>query len=78
MRVMFGPDFWIYNINELVNKNIMLVLENNDEVIPAEFLYNKIKNRNINYYYLNNAYHGSVLLDSKFDNVFNEIIKYYN
>ena len=74
---MFGPDFLIYNSSEIENKNILLVLEYEDKVIPADILYNKIKDYNISYYYIKNAEHGSVLLSSEFDNVFNKIIEYY-
>lgn len=76
-RVMFGPDFLIYDSSELEGKNIMLVLEYNDRVIPSDILYEKIKNKRISYYYLNDAEHGSVLLSSKFDNIFENIITYY-
>jgi hypothetical protein len=74
---MFGPDFLIYDSAELEGKNIMLVLEYNDQVIPSDILYEKIKNKRISYYYLNDADHGSVLLSSKFDNIFENIITYY-
>ncbi len=76
-RVMFGPDFLIYDSCELEGKNIMIVLEYNDQVIPADILYEKIKNKRISYYYLNNAEHGSIFLSSKFDNTFENIITYY-
>lgn len=76
-RVMFGPDFLIYNSKELEGKNILLVLEYNDKVIPADIIYNKVKDNKISYYYLNEADHGSVLLSSKFDNIFDIIIRYY-
>lgn len=76
-RVMFGPDFLVYNSSELENKNILLVLEYDDKVIPADIIYNKIKNKKISYYYLKNAEHGSLLLSSQFDNIFDEIINYY-
>jgi hypothetical protein len=75
---MFGPDFWIYNAKELEGKNILLVLEYDDHVVPSEFLYKKIKDCDISYYYLSNALHGSVLLDPKFESVFKDIIEYYN
>ena len=42
---MFGPDFLVYSSKELENKNIMLVLEKDDLVIPSELLYFKIKNK---------------------------------
>jgi hypothetical protein len=74
---MFGPDFLIYDSCELEGKNIMIVLEYNDQVIPADILYEKIKNKRISYYYLNNAEHGSIFLSSKFDNTFENIITYY-
>ena len=75
---MFGPDFWVYNGKELEGKNIMLVLEYDDHVIPCEVLYHKIKNKNISYYYLSDADHGKILLSPKLDGVFEEIIQYYN
>ncbi len=75
-RVMFGPDFLVYNSSELEDKNILLVLEYDDQVIPAEIIYNKIKNKKISYYYLKNAEHGALLLSSKFNNTFSEIINY--
>lgn len=76
-RVMFGPDFLIYDSSELEEKNIMIVLEYNDQVIPSDILYEKIKNKKISHYYLNDAEHGSVLLSSKFDAIFEDIIAYY-
>jgi hypothetical protein len=75
-RVMFGPDFLVYNSYELEDKNILLVLEYDDQVIPAEIIYNKIKDKKISYYYLKNAEHGTLLLSSKFNNIFSEIINY--
>jgi len=78
LRAMFGPDFWIYNAKELEGKNILLVLEYDDHVVPSEFLYKKIKDYDISYYYLSDALHGSVLLDPKFESVFKDIIEYYN
>lgn len=77
-RVMFGPDFLVYDSVELENENILFVLEYNDKVIPADIIYDKIKNKNTNYFYINNAEHGSILLDSKFNTIFNEILNYYD
>jgi len=77
-RVMFGPDFLIYDSTELEEKNVMIVLEYNDRVIPADILYEKIKNKKISHYYLNDAEHGSLLLSSKFDTIFEDIIAYYD
>ena len=66
-RVMFGPDFWIYDINELADKNITIILEKGDYIIPAELLYNKI-NGNIKCHYFDseNMYHGSILREKKY------------
>jgi hypothetical protein len=76
-RLMFGPAFWIYDSSEIENKNILLVLEKNDYVIPAEIIYNKLNN-NVNHHYIQNATHGSVLLDSNFNNKFNNIISFFD
>jgi pimeloyl-ACP methyl ester carboxylesterase len=68
-RVMFGPDFWIYDASELTNTNLTIVLQKNDYVIPAELLYNKIKN-NVKCFYFNNdnMIHGTILMDNSYIN----------
>lgn len=67
-RVMFGPDFWIYDVNELSKcDNIIIILEKNDYVIPAELIYNKIKNIVKCYYFdSDDMYHGTILMDKKY------------
>lgn len=66
-RLMFGPDFWIYNSSELSGTNVTIILEKSDYVIPAELLYNKIKGKVDNVYIDDDtALHGSVLMDDKY------------
>ena len=66
-RVMFGPDFWIYDSSELENTNITIVLEKGDYIIPADLLYEKIKNKVKCYYYdSDDVTHGLVLMDKKY------------
>lgn len=67
-RVMFGPDFWIYDAGELIeHKNIIIILEKNDYIIPAELIYDKIKNFVKCYYFdSDDMYHGSILMDKKY------------
>jgi len=79
-RVMFGPDFWIYDSNELDNTNVMLVLEKGDMVIPAELLYNKIKNNKIKFHYIDdiNAVHGSIFFDSKYCKELDTVLTYFD
>jgi hypothetical protein len=77
-RLMFGPAFWIYDASEIEDKKILLVLEKDDNVIPTEIIYNKLLNKRVNYYYIDNAIHGSVLLDSNFNDIFNNIISYFD
>ena len=74
-RVMFGPDFWIYNSSELLGTNIEMVLEKGDYIIPAELIYNKVKDK-IKCHYIDdvNAVHGSVLMTSKYTDNFINII----
>jgi pimeloyl-ACP methyl ester carboxylesterase len=75
-RVMFGPDFWIYDASELSeHKNIVIILEKNDYIIPADLIYDKIKNY-VKCYYFNSDefYHGSILMDKKYSPKLIEII----
>ena len=66
-RVMFGPDFWIYDSTELKNTNIVIILEKNDYIIPAQLLYDKIKNDVCCHYFNNDDMtHGTILMDNKY------------
>lgn len=68
-RIMFGPDFWIYTSSEFVNSKLILILEKNDYVIPAELIYNKIKDKiNNNCYYIedDDALHGTIVTEEKY------------
>lgn len=74
-RVMFGPDFWVYDINELANSNITIVLEKGDYIIPAELLYNKINGViKCHYFDSDDMRHGSILMENKYNNKLIEII----
>jgi pimeloyl-ACP methyl ester carboxylesterase len=75
-RVMFGPDFWIYDVNELANSNITIILEKADYIIPAELLYNKINGIiKCHYFDSNNMFHGSILIENKYTEKMLEIIE---
>ena len=75
-RVMFGPDFWIYDVNELVDSNITIILEKGDYIIPAELLYKKI-NGNIKCHYFDSddMLHGSILMEKKHTDTLLKIIE---
>jgi pimeloyl-ACP methyl ester carboxylesterase len=75
-RVMFGPDFWVYDASELTDTNVIIVLEKNDDVIPAELLYQKINNKVKNYYMNEEGlYHGALLRDQKHHELLLKIIE---
>lgn len=75
-RVMFGPDFWIYDIKELANSNITIILEKGDYIIPAELLYNKINNYiKCHYFNSDDMTHGSILMEKKYTNKLIDIIE---
>lgn len=85
LRIMFGPDFWIYNPNELVNSKLILILEKNDYVIPATLIYNKIKEKaKDKCYYIDDNYvtHGSLITEEiyipKLLNIISNIIEKKN
>ncbi len=75
-RVMFGPDFWIYDPKELMNDNIIIILEKGDYIIPAELIYNKI-NGIIKCYYFDSddMFHGSILMEKKYTKKILDIIE---
>ncbi len=66
-RLMFGPDFWIYNSSELSNTNVTIVLEKGDYVIPAELLYKKVKDKVKTVYISDDdALHGSIMMENRY------------
>jgi pimeloyl-ACP methyl ester carboxylesterase len=75
-RVMFGPDFWIYDASELYeHKNIVIILQKNDYIIPAELIYDKIKNYVKCYYFNSDEFtHGTILMEKKYTPKLIEII----
>ena len=75
-RVMFGPDFWIYDAKELENSNITIILEKGDYIIPAELLYHKTnKYIKCHYFDSDDMLHGSILMDKKNTSKLLEIIE---
>lgn len=75
-RVMFGPDFWIYDATELKNTNVTIILEKADYIIPAELLHKKIFS-NVKCYYFDSdeMSHGTILMDLKYVPKLIEIIE---
>jgi hypothetical protein len=74
-RVMFGPDFWIYNSNEIVNSNLYMVIQKNDNVIPGDVIYDKIKNKSDCFYLdKDDALHGSILMDDQYRPIIHNIL----
>ena len=75
-RVMFGPDFWIYDAIELAeHKNIVIILEKNDYIIPTDLIYDKIKNYVKCYYFNSDEFtHGTILMEKKYTPKLIEII----
>ena len=75
-RVMFGPDFWIYDANELTGTNVTIILEKGDHIIPAELLYNKINGTiKCHYFDSDDMIHGSILMENKHINKILEIVE---
>lgn len=73
-RIMFGPDFLIYDADELNDPKISLVFEKYDHILPAELLFYKMKSHN-KCYLIDDAQHGSILLNSKYIDKLIDIIK---
>lgn len=65
-RVMFGPDFWIYDANELENTNITIILQKDDYIIPAELLHEKLSKIKHYYFDTDNMTHGTLLMEKKY------------
>jgi hypothetical protein len=74
-RVMFGPDFWVYDSKEIKDTNLIMVFEKNDYVIPAEMLYIKAKD-DVTCFFIDEeeAVHGSILIEKKYIDKLKEII----
>lgn len=74
-RFIYGPEYWIKDYNE-INKDNLIVISENDQLVPIEILKNKLDQNGIKYIYVPKAQHADILLYRKYIKYINEILDY--
>jgi pimeloyl-ACP methyl ester carboxylesterase len=66
----------IYDFKTIKN-NILIILEENDNVIPIKLIKKELIKYNKNFIEIPNTYHGQIFFDGKYKNLFFEIVNNY-
>lgn len=62
-RFLYGPEYWITDHNMIKNKNNLIILSENDVIVPSEILHEKLADKdNTEIMMLKNAYHADIIL----------------
>jgi len=75
-RHINGPDFWIYDYNEMNSNNILLILSEKDEIVTTEPLIRMMKKHNINHIVLEDSNHADLFMTEKYNDVIEQIVNY--
>ena len=75
-RHINGPDFWIYDYNEMNSNNILLILSEKDEIVTTEPLIRMMKKHNINHIVLEDSNHADLFMTEKYKHVIEQIVNY--
>ena len=73
-RFMYGPEFWIKNVNKLKEFNHYVIVTGCDQIVPSNKLKKIFKKENINYSYIKDTHHADLFLSNKHTNNLNKIL----
>lgn len=71
-RFLYGPEFWITDYDSLSN-NTLIVVSEQDQVVPSDEIYNKMRKHNIECIYVKGAYHADMFMSDEFESVFDHV-----
>lgn len=74
-RFLFGPEYWIFDYNELKGDDTLVILSNEDQIVPSNKLYKTLLEHNIMCILVNDAEHADIFSSNVYNDVTNKIIK---
>jgi len=75
-RYLNGPDFWIYNYDNIDKDKCLFVLSEDDKAVPTEALIKRMEDNNIKYNIVKDAKHAEVFLYPKYINHIKKIVNF--
>lgn len=67
-RFLYGPEFWL-DYEDVKNNNNLIIVSQEDNIIPSNRLYNKMKNKNIHCLIVHDASHSEIFIAIKFKSI---------
>ncbi|AYV82217.1 MAG: alpha/beta hydrolase fold [Homavirus sp.] len=81
-RFLYGPEFWIFDYESLNDNNSLVILCTNDQMVPSQSIYERLKKYNVPCVIVNDAQHADVFTNTHYmdvlDKVKSYIILYFN
>jgi hypothetical protein len=77
-RYLHGPDFWIYDYNDIKSDRFLFILSENDEIVTTKVLLKNMVNYNINHIVIENCSHAELFLSSKHSDKIDLIVDFLN
>lgn len=75
-RYLYGPEFWILNYKSMENDKNLIILSDNDQLVPSKSIYNNLSEKNISCVMLEDSYHSDVFLQNKYSGFLGSIHEY--
>jgi hypothetical protein len=72
-RFLYGPEFWIMDYTKLNSHDSLLVLSNQDSMVPSNSIYQRCKKYHVQCIRVDNAHHADVFLLEEFRGVWETI-----
>lgn len=72
-RFIYGPQFWIFDYDKLSSTKNLVILSNNDQMVPIDSVYKRLMKHNIPCIMVHGAYHAEIFTTTTYDSVLNSI-----
>lgn len=73
-RFMYGPEFWIKNVNILKKFNHCIILTDCDQIVPSYKLKKIFRKESINHNCIKHTHHADIFLSNKYSHDLNKIL----
>lgn len=75
-RFMYGPKFWIFDVNSIKKYKHYIILSENDQIVPTDKLTILFNNNNINFDVVKGARHGDLFIIPNYSEENKKILEY--